>query len=207
MEKIPKLLKMRKEILVLLMLVGIIGNATAICNLNIESDLNIVGNGTIDRNLDVQTEWKYKDQRLSETMYSSRKTIDDVSNINFDNDFNLYIRSDYTEIGYRQTAFTTNIYHEFFGQNYDAGIMTGFKTIGEKSTKSFEIEMTPDSNYLALEGTMQGKTTLKHVVVDPSSRLKVVNDITRLKGSFGIDWFVLSRKLTGINNEDWLGCP
>jgi hypothetical protein len=206
---------MKKEILIVLMLIGIIGNVTAICNLNIESGLDIVGIGVIDRDLDAQTKQGYEGLHLSETMYSSSKTIDKPSNIDFSSNLNIYIGPDYTkkdvnitEIEYRQTALITNIYHRFSSQNYDVGTATGFKTIARKSANIFEVEMTPNNNYLELKETIQGKTRLKHIVVDQPSKLKIINDVTQLEGTFQTNWFTSTRKLIENDDDDhWLGGP
>lgn len=205
---------MKKEILIIFLLIAIIGNVTAMSNLNIKSGLDIIGNGTIDSNLDIQTKQGYEGLHLSETMYSSSKTIDKTSNIDFSSNLNIYIGPDYTkkdanitEIEYRQTAFTTNIYHRFSSQNYDVGTATGFKTIARKSANIFVVEMTPNSNYLELEGAIQGKTKLKHIVVDRPSKLKIVNDVTQLEGTFVANWFTSTRKLVGNDDDLWLGCP
>ena len=212
-----------KKKLTLLMTVAIIkcminmtGIAIADCNCNVEvgSAMEIVGRGTMDRDLLAQSEWGYNGQRLTETMYSRWMTTDGLSNISYNSDLNVYIgasdtheNENTTEITYAQTAFTTNMRDKVCSQNYEAGVMSGFDIVGT-SGKAFEIEMLPDANYLELEAGLEGKAKLKHMVVDPDSRLKVVEEITRLKGTYDINWNAFAEKLIYPGDEgDWLGCP
>lgn len=213
---------MKKDIYVLVVgailicLFAMIGHGAAECDCNVEvgSTLEINGRGTIDRDLLAQSEWGYNGQRLTETMYSRWMTTDGISNISYNSDLNVYIgasdtheNENTTEITYAQTAFTTNMRDKVCSQNYEAGVISGFDIVG-MSGKAFEIEMLPDSNYIDLEGTIDGKATLKHMVVDPDSRLKIVKEVTRLKGQYDIDWSAYAEKLIYPGDEgDWLGCP
>lgn len=212
--------KTRKELIILIAITGIIcsmtGSVAAECNCNVEvgSTLEIRGSGTMDRDLLAQSEWGYNGQRLTETMYSRWMTTDGISNISYNSDLNVYIgasdtheNENTTEITYAQTAFTTNMRDKVCSQNYEAGVMSGFDIVG-MSVKAFEIEMLPDANYLELEAGLEGKAKLKHMVVDPDSRLKVVEEVTRLKGTYDIAWNAFAEKLIYPGDEgDWLGCP
>ena len=176
--------------------------------------LMIEGTGTIARELLAQSEWGYGGQRLSEDLYSTWFGTDGLSNISFSSDLNVYIgmsdeheEEEVTEITYGQTAMTTNVDHTVCLRNYEVGAATGFSTRGT-SVKAFEAEMFPDSNYMQLEGIFNGKTRLRHVVVDPESGLKIVKQITDLKGEYEIDWSAYANQLLYPGAEgDWLGCP
>jgi hypothetical protein len=211
---------MKKELTILMVIsivmCSMIGYGTAECESNMEvgSTLEINGRGTIDRDLLAQSEWGYNGQRLTETMYSRWMTTDGISNISYSSDLNVYLGAsetqedvNTTEITYAQTTFTTNMNQRVCSQNYNAGVMSSFKTLG-MSAKAFEIEMLPDSNYIELEGAIDGKATLKHMVVDPDSRLKIVKEVTRLKGQYDIDWNAYAENLIYPGDEgDFLGCP
>lgn len=190
------------------------GAAECDCNVEVGETLEIDGQGTIDRDLLAQSEWGYNGQRLKETLYSKWMTTDGISNISYSSDLNVYLGASEThenmsttEITYAQTAFTTNMNQRICSQNYNAGVMSGFQTVGV-SAKAFEIEMLPDSNYLELEGAVDGRTILKHMVVDPDTRLKIVKTTTRLKGQYDINWNAYAQSLIYPGDEgEWLGCP
>jgi hypothetical protein len=65
-----------------------------------------------------------------------------------------------------------------------------------------------ESNYLEIEGTVDGKTRLSHSVVDPVTKLKAVKDIVRVDGQFEFDYEAFAEKMIDVGQEgDWLGCP
>jgi len=215
------MMKRKLEILIagligIFMLLFTTGNAIADCDCSVEvgSDLEIIGKGTMARDLLAQSDWGYSGQRLTETMYSRWMTTDGISNVSYSSNLNVYIGAsethedeNTTEITYAQTAFTTNMRDKVCSQNYDAGVVSGFDIVG-MSGKAFEIEMLPDANYLELEAGLEGKAKLRHMIVDPDSRLKIVKETTQVEGTFDIDWNAFAENLIYPGNEgEWLGCP
>ncbi len=172
------------------------------------------GVGTIDRELMAQTEWGYNGERLTESLYTKWLGTNGLSNISFSSDMNVFIGPsdefedlEVTEITYGQTSKTTNIDHVVCSRNYNVGAAAGFDTRGD-NMKRFEIEMLSDSNYMELEGVFDGNTRLRHVVVDPTSRLKISKETTDFDGEFEIKWAAFAQELTYPGDEgDWLGCP
>ena len=194
--------------------IGTVAAQAGASNVEVGSTLEIVGIGTMDRDLLAQSEWGYNGQRLTETMYSRWMGTDGLSNVSYSSDLNVYIGAsdthedeNTTEISYGQTAVTSNMKQKVCSQNYEAGVVSGFKLDG-MSGRTFEIGMAPDSNYIEFEGAVDGSAVLKHMVVDPTSRLKVVKEVTRLDGRFNIAWDAFGEKLVYPGDEgDWLGCP
>ncbi len=194
--------------------IGTVAAQAGASNVEVGSTLEIVGIGTMDRDLLAQSEWGYNGQRLTETMYSRWMGTDGLSNVSYSSDLNVYIGAsdthedeNTTEISYGQTAVTSNMKQKVCSQNYEAGVVSGFKLDG-MSGRTFEIGMAPDSNYIEFEGAVDGSAVLKHMVVDPTSRLKVVKEVTRLDGRFDIAWDAFGEKLVYPGDEgDWLGCP
>ena len=176
--------------------------------------LEAVGVGTIDRELTAQTEWGYNGERLTESLYTKWLGTNGLSNISFNSDLSIFIGPsdefedlEITEILYGQTSSTTNVNHEVCSRNYNVGAASRFDTSGD-SMKRFEVEMLSDSNYIELEGLFDGKTRLRHVVVDPVSGLKVTKATTDFDGEFKLNWNVFALELTYPGDEgDWLGCP
>jgi hypothetical protein len=148
------------------------------------------GVGTIDRELMAQTEWGYNGERLTESLYTKWLGTNGLSNISFSSDMNVFIGD-----------------HVVCSRNYNVGAAAGFDTRGD-NMKRFEIEMLSDSNYMELEGLFDGQTRLRHVVVDPTSRLKISKETTDFDGQFEIKWDAFAQELTYPGDEgDWLGCP
>lgn len=204
--------------LVILSALGATGIVTAegeAINVDVGSYLNVVGVGIMDSSVLVQSEWGFAGQRLSEDMYSGYRGTAGPSNVSYTRDMNIFIGAsdtqedvNTTEISYASTVYTTLMKRKICSQNYEAGVVSGVKTSGI-SGSVIEIDMTPDANYLNYEGGIEGKARLSHMVVDPTSRLKVVKEVTNLKGVFDVNFDAYAEKLVdvGDENSDWLGCP
>lgn len=183
-------------------------------DVEVGSTLEIVGIGTMDRELLAQSGWGYDGQKLTESMYTKWMGTDGLSNITYKSDLNVFLgKSDehedtnLTEIAYGQTAITSNMRQTVCSRNYEAGVASGFKLTGT-SIRAFEIDMLPNSNYLDFEGAIEGSAVLRHVVVDPDTKLKIVKERTEVDGKFNIDWEAYGDKLIYPGDEgDWLGCP
>jgi hypothetical protein len=204
--------------LVILSALGTMGIVTAVeespLNIEVGSTLSIVGNGTMSRSMLAQSGWGYEGQRFVEEMYSGYRGTMGPSTVDYKSDFNMYVgasetleNESITEIGYASTVFTSLMKREVCAQNYDVGVVSGIRTAGNSGT-AIEVDMTPDSNYLAIEGTVDGKTKLSHMVVDPTTKLKAAKEVTRLNGEFTLDYEAFAEKLIDVGDEgDWLGCP
>lgn len=183
-------------------------------SVDIEVTLEAEGYGTMDRELLAQTEWGYNGERLTESLYTKWLGTNGLSNISFSSDLSVFIGPsdefedlEITSIEYGQTSKTTTVSHEVCSRNYNVGAAAGFKTSGD-SMKRFEIEMLSDSNYIELEGLFDGKTRLRHVVVDPDTGLKVEKETTDFEGEFELKWNAWAQELTYPGDDgDWLGCP
>jgi hypothetical protein len=193
---------------------GIIAAEEEGLNVDVGSYLKVEGVGVMDSSMLVQSELGYAGQRLSEDMYSAYRGTAGVSNVSYTRDMNIFIGTSDTEedvettdISYASTVYTTLMKRKVCSQNYEAGVVSSVKTAGI-SNSVLEIDMTPSDNYLNYEGELVGKAKLSHMVVDPTSRLKVVKEVTDLKGAFGIDFNAYAEKLVDVGDEgDWLGCP
>lgn len=204
--------------LVILSAMGTMGIATAVqespLNIEVGSTLSIVGNGTMSRSMLAQSGWNYEGQRLVEEMYSGYRGTMGPSTVDYKSDFSMYVgasetleNESITEIGYASTVFTSFMKRDICAQNYDVGVVSGIRTSGNSGT-AIEVDMTPDSNYLAIEGTVDGKTKLSHMVVDPVTKLKAAKEVTRLNGKFILDYEAFAEKLIDVGDDgDWLGCP
>ena len=201
-------------ILIAVLILSLCINVGTAMDYDVGSVLEINGVGTMDRELLAQSEWGFEGQRMTESTYTKWMGTDGLSNISFNSDLNVFIGmsdehedTNITEITYGQTSGMTNMRQTICTQNYDAGVATGFKTVGT-SIKAFEIDMLPGSNTLDFEGAVSGSAVFRHVVVDPTTRLKVVKERTELVGNFNIDWSAYGDLLSYPGDDgDWLGCP
>jgi hypothetical protein len=194
--------------------IGIIAAEEDGLNVDVGSYLKVEGVGIMDSYMLVQSERGYTGQRLSEDVYSMYRCSTGMSNVSYTRDMNIFIGArdtpedmNTTEISYASTAYTTCMKRTVYSQNYEVGVVSGVKTAG-MSNSVLEIDMTPDANYLNYVGEVVGKTKLSHMVVDPISLLKVVKEVTNLKGAFSIDFNTYAEKLVDVGDEGgWLGCP
>jgi hypothetical protein len=183
-------------------------------NVDVGSYLKVEGVGIIDSYMLVQSEGGYAGLELSEDMYSMYKCSTRMSNVSYTRDMNIFIGTsntqedtNTTEISYTSTVYTTRMKRTVYSQNYEVGVVSGVKTSG-MSSSILEIDMTPDANYFDYDGDVAGKAKLSHMVVDPTSRLKVVKEVTDVQGAFDIDFNAYAEKLVDVGDEgDWLGCP
>jgi hypothetical protein len=203
---------------VILSVLGTMGIATAVeespLNIEVGSTLSIVGNGTMSRSMLAQSGYGFEGQRLVEEMFSGYRGTMGPSTVDYKSSLNMYAGLSDTlenessiEIEYASTVFTSLMKREVCAKNYKVGAVSAIKTSGDSGT-AMEISMTPEANYLAFEGTVDGKTRLSQMVVDPGTHLKAVKEITNLDGKFTLDYEAFAEKLIDVGDEgDWLGCP
>lgn len=183
-------------------------------NIEVGSTLALSGNGTMSRSMLVQSDFGYSGQRLVEEMYSGYRGTLGPSTIEYKSDMNMFVgasdtleNESTTEIAYASTAFTTVMKREVCAKNYDVGAVSAVRISGNSAT-AFEVDMSPESNYLTIEGTVEGKTRLSHSVVDPVTKLKAVKDIIRVNGQVEFNYEAFAEQMIDVGDlGDWLGCP
>lgn len=206
-----------KKILALLIamfLVSILALSTITTAVDMEISLTANGVGVMDRTLLVQTESGYGGLKLTENMYSSHMGMTGPSNVNYSSALDLYTSTNcidenktIAELSYISTAYTTIMKRKIYAKNYDIGAVTGVNIVGASAT-DLDVNLASSHNYVTFGGLVIGKTKLSHMVVHPSTRIKMVKDVTELDGEFNIDYEVFANAPIGVGTpSDWLGCP
>jgi hypothetical protein len=197
-----------------LVIVGMFGSAAA-ADMEIETELQVSGNGSFDRDMTVQTELGYAGKRLTETFYTRYLGTDGNSQLEYASSLDVYMGNStefenetISEITYSQTAESTNANQLVCFSNYDIGASQGVSAKGPYLAKSFEGVMDDHISEFEIEGKVIGRVRLMQKVVDQKSRLKYVDEDTRLEGRYDFAWAAYAELLNyPAGEEDWLGCP
>ena len=208
---------MKKGITILiagLIIIGaVIGNTIA-GEYIIESETSINGTGSFDIDLAVQTEKGFEGKKLTESFYTRFMGTDGDSNIQFNSALEIFMgnsteldNESITDIAYAQTTLSTNAKHFVSFANYDVGTSICVDT-KEDSVILFEGVMEDNVNSFELEGTVMGYARMTQKVVDQVTRVKYLDEDTRLWGrhAFNLNAFV-EKASYPEGCGDYLGCP
>ena len=199
-----------------LAIVGMFGIAAA-ADLEIETELQVSGNGSFSRDMEVHTEQGYAGKRLTETFYTRYLGTNGNSQLEYASSLGVYMGNStelenetVSDITYAQTSVSTNAKQLVCASNYDMGCKgasQGFSAEGHMA-KSFETVMDDHISEFEIEGKVIGSVRLMQKVVDPKSRLKYVHEDTQLDGRYDFSWTAYAEDLSyPEGEEDWLGCP
>jgi hypothetical protein len=199
--------------MVLTAIFGMVGSVAA-ADMNIETELQISGNGSFNRDMAVQTEKGYAGKTLTETYYTRWIGTDGNSQLRYDSSLAVFMGNStefdnetITEVSYAQTAISTNAKQLVCSQNYDIGASQGFYSKGA-TAKSFELGMEDYISEFEIEGTVIGRMRLSQKVVDPVTRVVHLDEDTQLDGVYDFAWSAYAEDLSyPEGEEDWLGCP
>lgn len=174
--------------------------------LEVSEDLSIVGNGTIDRDIKVQSSPVFSGQKLAETIYSAHGT---PSSSSYMSSFEL-VRSNNSTIYYESKSNLSNVKHFASNKNYRLGVSTGFYFIGDQK-KFIAFESSPSLSEVIVQSEADGRTVIYAQVVNSSgSHARRVDMRTFLDGNYTIDWDFLVMEIDfpeAGEDEDWLECP
>ena len=194
-------------------IVGMVGSAAAE-DYTIETELQISGNGSFDRDMGVQTEKGYTGKRLTETYYTRWLGTDGDSQLEYDSSLEVFMGNStefdnetITEMSYAQTAISTNAKQLVCAHNYDIGASHGYYSKGTLA-KSFESTMDDQSSEFEIEGRVVGRMRLMQKVVDPVTRVVYLDEDTQMDGQYDFDWSTYVEKPSYPAGEEcWLSCP
>ena len=175
------------------------------CTLEVFEDLTVVGNGTIDRDIRVQSSPCFAGQKLTETIYSAHG---DPSLSSYSSSLE-FIHSNNSSIFYESDSTLSNVKHFASNQNYRLGVSTGFYFIGNQS-KSFLFESTPSLSEAIVKSDASGRSVIRARVVNFTVyHAREVDMLTQLDGNYTIDWnfLVFNVEFPEADEEDCLECP
>ena len=173
--------------------------------LEISEDLTIIGNGTIDRDIRVQSAPCYSGQKLTETIYSAHGN---PSNSSYSSSLE-FIHSNNSTIYYESASELSNVKHYFSNKNYKLGVSTGFYFIGTQK-KAFAFESSPFISEAIVRSEAEGRTVICAQVVNFTEyHSRRVDMLTWLEGNYTIDWnfLVIDIEPPEAGEEEWLECP
>ena len=179
--------------------------STGACTLEVSEDLTIIGNGSIDRDLRVQSSPCFAGQKLTETIYSAHG---DPSSSSYTS-FLEFVHSNNSTIYYESDSNLSNVKHFGSNKNYRLGVSTGFYFIGDQR-KTFLFESTPSLSEAIVKSEAEGRTVVSAQVVNfIEYHARRVDILTWLDGNYTIDWnfLVMSVDLPEAGEEEWLECP
>jgi len=175
--------------------------------LEVSEDLAITGNGTIDRDLRVQSSPDFTGQKLTETIVPT-SSIHETATSFYSSNFELILSNNST-IFYESTSELPGSKHFLSNENFDIGVYTGFYYIGEQK-KTFLFESTPSLSEAIVKSEAEGRSVVRARVVNESYYHKrTIDSLTWMEGYYTIDWsfLVLDLEFPEAGNDDWLVCP
>lgn len=173
--------------------------------LEISEDLTIIGNGTIDRDIRVQSAPCYSGQKLTETIYSAHGN---PSNSSYSSSLE-FIHCNNSTIYYESASELSNVKHYAFNKNYKLGVSTGFYFIGTQK-KAFAFESSPFISEAIVRSEAEGRTVIYAQVVNFTEyHSRRVDMLTWLEGNHTINWnfLVIDIEPPEAGEEEWLECP
>lgn len=174
--------------------------------LEVSEDICIIGNGTIDRDLQVQSSPSCAGQKLTETIYSVHGN---PLSSTYMSSLEL-IHSNNSTIYYTSDSDLSEVKHYIENKNYELGIYTGFHFIGDQN-KTFSFESSPSLSEALVESEVDGRSVIRMRVINKSNyHYPTVDSLTWLEGDYTLDWsfLVIDYEFPEAGEEDdWLKCP
>lgn len=175
--------------------------------LEVSEDLVIIGNGTIDRDFEVQSAPCFSGQKLTETIlpvYSSRGNFTSSYRSNFE-----LIMSNNSSIYYESASELHDVKHYLASRNYELGVYTGFYFMGTQN-KTVLFETSPSLSEALVLSEADGRSVIRARVVNLSDyHYPTVDMRTWLEGNYTLDlaFLVLNPDYPEAGDDDWLVCP
>ncbi|MCK4828481.1 hypothetical protein KA005_72795 [bacterium] len=181
---------------------------SASAHLVISEQLFISGNGTIDRDLDLQSLPEFAGQKLSETILPIYQKAGGVSTSHFSSDLEFLLYEN-VSIYYVQDSTLTATRHTLASQNYELGTYTGFTFKGTQM-KNISFESSPFLSEAIVSSKAEGRSVLCFRVVNLTNHyIRNVDDTIWMEGEYDIDWnaLVINIDYPEEGDDDWLACP
>lgn len=210
---------MKKGLTVLMtamIVLGIIlgGGVTVIAadDFMIGRELSIAGEGTIDIDLEVQTEKYYGGLKLCDRVYTPARGFKGVSYVEYVSELEMgrYNDSDNitVDMEYAQTVNVENAKGQFIAKNYVIGSASGYEYVGNVNQ---DVSVYSDSTLSESDvtGAVEGEMTLVQKVVDPETRVVMILDVSNFVGNFNYNHstYVEYISYPAAGREEYLGCP
>jgi hypothetical protein len=195
-------------LIVILMLTSIISVATAELHVEIATSTQVVGNGTYDSKILMQSINDAHGIKYYGEAYTPALGMFGPSDIILSTEYML-MRSNNSELQIAEESEITNVRAKRCFKNYELGTLQAFNTFGDYAVLA---EFGGDNNMsmMSVEAEISGKALSEITVRDlNASHFYIVRDRATYKGSYEIAISSLVERLEEPRADfcDWLGCP
>jgi hypothetical protein len=199
-------MKINLEILFVLILF-LISIPGAVAYLEISETQTIIGNGTFEKDIDVQSSPSFSGQKLSEAIVPTYPFHVNAP-LYYHSDFEL-IHSNNSSIFYESVSILPGVKHYLSNENFKLGVCTGFYFIGTQN-KTFLIESSPSLSEALVKSEAKGRSVVRASIVNESyPHKRTAESLTWLEGNYSLDWAFLAIDVDypEAGEDDYLGCP
>lgn len=195
-------------LIVILMLASVMSVATAELHVEIATSTQVVGNGTYDSKILMQSVNDARGIKYYGEAYTPALGMFGPSDIILSTEYML-MRSNNSELQIAEESEITNVRAKRCFKNYELGTLQAFNTFGDYAVLA---EFGGDNNMsmMSVEAEISGKALSEVSVRDlDASHFYIVKDKATYKGDYKIVKNSLVERLEEPRADfwDWLGCP
>jgi len=189
-------------------LICVIGSAAAATPIEISSFVNVVGEGTVDRSVVLQTDYGFGGLKYNADVYTPSLGRHGISFLNYTEELNMVLDNE-TMIEVVGSGTVINTKTAMGIKNYNMGTCMRYKIDGNYV---LDYEHLVDNNITAryLLGKVDGKGDVSAIMKNLNNRTYIVRDRMQFDGKYKMESdFEISRigypaSKVGV---EWLGCP
>lgn len=202
---------MKKELMGILILIAfcaMTGIASGESNLEITTSMQIVGNGTYDAEVQMQSAKDDSGLKYFGEAYTPALGLFGPSSLVLSREYML-TRNNLSEIMIAEESEITNVRAKRCFKNYDLGTLQAFNTFGDYNVLA-EFGGDVNMSVMMVEAEISGRALSEIVVRDVSaSHFYITRDKATYKGDYKLE---ISSEIMRVEEpradyDDWLGCP
>jgi hypothetical protein len=195
-------------LIVILMLASVISTATAVLPLEITTSMEVVGNGTYNAEVLMQTFDDDSGLKYYGEAYTPALGMFGPSTVILSTAY-MMTQNNQSELMIAEESVITNVRCKRCFKNYDLGTLQAFNTFGNYSVLA---EFGGDVNMSSMEiqAEIDGKAWMEMTVQDlNASHAYIVRDLAKFNGKYEIAGSNLVKRVEEprADYDDWLGCP
>ncbi|MEA1957593.1 MAG: hypothetical protein U9N01_04480 [Euryarchaeota archaeon] len=191
---------------VLVMCILIVGTVTAA--VEITTSTQIIGNGTYDAEVMMQSENRDSGLKYYGESYTPALGLFGDSEVMLSSEY-ILTRANESELMIAEESEISNIRCKRCFKNYELGTLQVFNTFGDYSVMA-EFGGDVNMSMMMVEATISGRGRTEVVVRDlNASHFYIVKDCERFNGNYKVEKSSLIERVEEprADMNDWLGCP
>lgn len=195
-------------ILIPVILGMVIGAAAATAYVEITTSAQVVGNGTYDAEVEIQSAKDDSGLKYFGEAYTPALGIFGPSTVALSTEYML-TRNNVSELMIAEESEITNIRAKRCFKNYDLSTLQAFNTFGDYNVLA-EFGGDVNMSMMAIEAQIKGKALSEIIVRDVNaSHFYITRDKATYKGEYEIAISSLIERVEEprADFDDWLGCP